>query len=441
MRLNAVLFACTLALPATALAGPPAAVAELRARADALRAAGDYDAALAAYQAERAAGGDTADVWKHIGWTERALRNDRAAAAALERAVALDPRDREARDDLAALELSRGLRLTGWLGGTEPGTSKQAFEGQVFYGGLDRVEALGGASWTDNIFYTAYKAFAEGSWFYSSDSYLRAAFTWRSYGYTGANRPTPDSNAYENVPRPEVEVSHWIARRVRVGLNYQLFAPNFQYDTATRIVNHKLSGDLEVRLGGGFTASLMAAALRDPSPGRTRIKGRTLPSGMTPDATLAAPDYVCGTDAATGNPIYCAARTSVVQRTELLLGGGLAYDADAWGASVRYIPNRDLDAGFSWSIVSGLDLRPADRLSFQLIWIHDRYSSLSGLTFAGKDGDIYWATARYQLLPELALAGGLKWVKNPGPADTSAAPPSRNDGTLLLQLEYRTGVF
>lgn len=442
MRLNAALIACSLLLPAAARAAPPAAVRDLRARADALRAAGEYDAALAAYQEERAAGGDTADVWKHIGWTERALRDYRAAAEALSKAVALDPGDREARDDLAALELSRGLRLTGWLGGTEPGTSKQALEGQLFYGALDRVEVLGGASWTDNIFYTAYKAFAEGSWFYSSDSYLRGAFTWRSYGYTGANRPTPDSNAYETVPRPELEISHWIARRVRLGLNYQLFAPNFQYDTSTRIVNHKLSGDVEVRLGAGFTASLMAAALRDPSPGRTRIKGRPLPAGMAPDLLGAAPDFVC----VAANPpsvpadVYCAAQTRVVSRTELLLGGGLAYDAEAWGASVRYIPNRDLDAGFAWSVVTTLTLRPADRWTVELIWIDDEYSTYSGPTFTGRKGDTIWGKVGWQWTPALAVGAGLKWVDNPSPKSTTD-PNWRDDGTLLLQLEYRTGVF
>lgn len=445
MRLTAALLACTLALPAAARAAPAApapAVEELRARADTLRAAGDYQEALAAYQAERAAGGDTADVWKHIGWTERALRDFRAAADALSKAVALDPGDREARDDLAGLERSRGLRLTGWLGGTEPGTSKQAFEGQAFYGGLDRVEALGGASWTDNIFYTAYKAFAEGSWFYSSDSYLRSAFTWRSYDYTGASRPTPDSNAYQNVPRPELEISHWFARLVRIGANYQLFAPNFQYDPGTRFLNHKLSGDLEVRLGGGFTASVMAAVLRDPSPGRTRIKGRPLPAGMAPDLLGGSPDYVCVPASPPGIPadVYCAAQSRVVQRTELLLGGGLAYDAEAWGASVRYIPNRDLDAGFAWSFVTALTLRPADRWTLELIWIDDKYSSYAGPTFAGRKGDVFWGKAGWQWTPALAVGAGLKWVNNPSPKSTSN-PNWRDDGTLLLQLEYRTGVF
>lgn len=414
--------------PAGALQALPSADAHaLRARADALRRAGDYEAALQAYQAELSQTGENADLLKRIGWTQKALRRFRTAAEALQRATELDPSDREAQDDLADLKRSRGLRLLAWLGGTEPGTSKNAVEGQVRYSGLDRLELQAGASWTDNIFYESSRGYATGYWFTSGDSYLKAALSYRQYGYTGANRPTPDSNAYRGVPLADLEVSHWFDRSVRVGLDYQIFAPDFFYDQTKRVVNQKVSAEAEVPLGGGFSATAFAALLRDPDPGLTLIAGRPVPGAP---AGITCPG---------GGP-FCAGATSVSFRTQFLAGGALAYEAERFGASVKFIPNRDLDAGYSWSLLTGMDLRATDRLSFNLQWILDQYSSNSGAVFAGNFGNIYWGTARYQIVPELAASLGIKWVVNPGPASPTGTA-TRNDGTLLANLEYRTALF
>jgi hypothetical protein len=136
----------------------------------------------------------------------------------------------------------------------------------------------------------------------------------------------------------------------------------------------------------------------------------------------------------------CAASTSVSFRNEFLVGGSLAYETDAWGVGVKYIPNRDLDSGFDWSIISSLDLRPLDKLSFNFQWVFDRYSTSAGPAFAGQNGNIWWATVRYQLTRPLALGGGIKWVSNPSPADVNTTS-TRNDPTFLLNLEYRTVLF
>src|SRR5207244_8835025 len=367
MRLNIALLACSLATSAVAdpqprepararnaaarapeIAPPLGMIVanQVRARADALRKQGDYEAALDAYQSEMTITGETADCWKHIGWTQKALRRFADAEASLRRAAELDPADREAQDDLESLHMSRGLRLDARMGGTEPGTSKQAYEGELTYGGFNRLELHAGGGWTDNIFYDSVKGYANAYWFYSQDSYLRGDFTLRHYNYTGANRPTPDSNAYDVVPRVSLEGSHWISPRIRAGLEYQLFAPDFFYDHSTRIVNHKVTGEVEARLGGGFTAGITAAVLRDPDPAQTLILGRPVPGA--PAGT------VCP---AAGQP-DCASATSVAFRNELLLGGSLSYEADAWGVGVKYIPNRDLDSGFDWSIISRLDVPP-----------------------------------------------------------------------------------
>ena len=450
MRLNVVVLACTLASSAFAASQPReatrarsatatraseiapalgvAVATQIRARADSLRKQGDYEAALEAYEAEMTITGKTADGWKHIGWTQKALRLFADAAASLRRATELDPTDREAQEDLKALHLSRGLRLDARMGGTEPGTSKNAFEGELVYGGFDRLELHGGGGWTDNIFYEAVKGYANAYWFYSRDSYVKADFTLRRYSYTGANRPTPDSNAYDKVPRGALEISHWFGQRIRVGLEYQLLAPDFFYDRSTRILNHKLTGELEARLAGGFTAAITASLLRAPDPAATLILGRPVPGAPA------------GTVCPAAGPPDCAAATGVVFRNEFLVGGSLSYEADAWGAGVKYIPNRDLDSGYDWSIISSLDLRPIDRLSFNFQWVFDRYSTSAGPAFAGQNGNIWWATVRYQLTRPLALGGGVKWVSNPSPADVNTTS-TRNDPSILLNLEYRTVLF
>jgi tetratricopeptide (TPR) repeat protein len=428
MRLIFVMVALLgLAVPAAASPGPVTASAH-RAEGDRLRAEGRYQEALAEYRAEVAASGPTAESWKRIGWSLRGLQRTNEAAEALRAAIAIDPGDREARDDLAALELARGLAVRAWLGGTEPGTSKQALEGQVGYAGFDRLLLQAGAGWSDSIFYESAKGYGTAYYFYAPGSYLKGDLSLRRYVYSGADRPTPDSNAYDLVPRIEVEISHRFGPKVRAGLAYQLFTPNFFYDQQTWIVNHKATAEVEVQLGRGFSASGVAAVLFDPDPSQTAVKGRPLPGappGTTCTPGIPSPD--------------CADATHVVQRRELLVGGGVAWQSELLTASVRVIPNRDLDASYAWSVLSSLQVRPQGRLSIDLQWIFDRYSSASGPTFAGKDGNIVWARARFAVTPGLALGGGIKYVANPGPESTSPTAGARSDATLLLDVEWRTG--
>src|SRR5437016_9853181 len=193
MRLNIALLACSLATSAIAdpQPGEPARARnaaaraaeiapplgmivahQVRARADTLRKQGDYEAALDAYQSEMTITGETADCWKHIGWTQKALRRFADAETSLRRASQLDPTDREAQDDLDSLHLSRGLRLDARMGGSEPGTSKNAFEGELIYGGFNRLELHAGGRWTENIFNDDINRYCHAYWLYSLYVYL-----------------------------------------------------------------------------------------------------------------------------------------------------------------------------------------------------------------------------------------------------------------------------
>jgi hypothetical protein len=306
--------------------------------------------------------------------------------------------------------LRRGLTLRADLGGTEPGTSKQAFEGVVRYAGFDHLELQGGYSYTDQVYYRSNRGFLTAYRFYGGgDSYVKADFTLRRYDYPtapGVLRPTPDSNAYDWVPRGEAEVSHWLAPWARIGGAYQLFPANFFYDTSTWTVNQKLSAELEVRPITALRLRAIGAILRDPDPRKTEIAGRTSP--------------VTGTT---------ALRTDVVYRTTSLLGGAAALKLDRVGLEVMVLPNRDLDNGYAWSILSTVDLHAASWLDVRLQEVHDRYSNLSN--YPGRTAEIYMAAAVFKVSEALRLRGGFRYVD----------APTRRGGTAIVGLEWRTGLL
>jgi hypothetical protein len=386
---------------------------DMLSRGDALRHQGDYQGALSVYRAAVAADPQSVAAWKRIAWAEEALGHFNEARQAFEKALALDPNDREARDDLASLKLSRGLALRGWLGGTEPGTSRTAIDGEVSYGGIDQIELLAGGGWTDNIFYNSWNGFATAYWYFLPESYAKLKLAFRGYDYTGANKPVPDSSAYQYDPRIQAEVSHWFAGFLRAGLAYQLDMPNFQYDTTTWITNHKLTVELEPRFGG-FHLWGTGAMLYDPNPNLTVVAN-------SPSNTTLLP-------------------TSVVYRYDFLYGAGASYEGSIWSLGARFLTNRDLDASYDWSIISRFTLQPVDRLSIDLQWIFDRYSAASGSPYAGNFGHILWGEVGYEVLRGLVLSAGAKYVNNPGPTSVTNGSP-RSDFSLLLNLQYKTGLY
>jgi hypothetical protein len=412
-----VLLITVLAVPVAVFgqAEPSAAESpqDLLLRGDALRKAGDYAGALSVYRDALSSGGESASAWKRVAWAEKALRHFSAARTAFEKAVALDPNDQEARDDLASLKRSRGVTVRGWFGGTEPGTSRNAADGELWYGGAGQLELTAGGGWTDNIFYNSWKGFTTAYWYFLPDSYAKLKLSFNGYDYTGANKPVPDSSAYRYDPRVQTEVSHWILPWLRAGLGYQLDLPDFQYDPATWFMTHKLTGELETRLGG-LHVWATTAMLYDPNPALTVIAN-------SPSNLALAP-------------------TSITYRLDLLYGAGLSYEAATWSVGSRFLTNRDLDSSYDWSVISRFALQPIPRLSFDLEWILDRYSASAGAPYAGNYGSILWGEAGYEVVDGVVLSAGVKWVDNPGPTSVTNASP-RNDVSLLLNLQYKTGWY
>lgn len=305
------------------------------------------------------------------------------------------------------------------LGGTEPGTSKQAFDAVLAYQGIDKLELQAGYTYTDQVFYTSNRGFLTAYRFYAKgQSYVKADATLRKYDYPidpAVRAPNPDSNSYEWVPRGELEVSHRFTSAWRAGLQYQLFPANFFWDTSSWTVNNKVSAEVEFQPAPQLRLGARAAVLRDPDPDRTVILGRPIPGAPA------------GTTCTTPNP-DCAAQTRVAYRTTSLFGGWAAVDIDRVGVKLELLPNRDLDNSYDWSLLSTLDVRVTDRVGVRLQEVHDTYASVSN--FPGKTANIFMAAAGYQVSDALRLRAGFRYV------DT----PSRSGGTVILGLELRPGL-
>lgn len=330
----------------------------------------------------------------------------------------------------APAPVRRDLRIRMDLGGTEPGTSKQAFEGVVAYRGVQPWELQAGYTYSDNIAYTSNRGYLTAYRFYDDGmSYVKADATLRKYDYPidpSIKAPNPDSNSYDWVPRGELEVSHRLSDMFRVGLQYQLFPANFFHDTSSWAVNNKVSGSFEVRPVQQVTLGVRAAVLRDPDPNKTLIKGRPTPTSPGP-----APGQVNPCDA----PVVCATSTSVVYRTTSLFGGFGAIDLGRVAAKLEYLPNRDLDNSYDWSLLSTLELRFTDKISLRLEEVHDTYSTVSN--FSGRTANIYMAAAGYRWSDALALRAGYRFVDVPDPANPS--PARRRDGVAIVGFELRPG--
>ena len=118
----------------------------------------------------------------------------------------------------------------------------------------------------------------------------------------------------------------------------------------------------------------------------------------------------------------------------------MSYEAGVWGLGTRFLTNRDLDSGYDWSVISRLTLQPMDRMSIDLEWIFDRYSASSGAPYAGAFGHIIWGEVGYEVLRGVVVSAGVKYVNNPGPTSVTNSSP-RNDVSLLLNLQYKTGLY
>jgi tetratricopeptide (TPR) repeat protein len=377
---------------------------------DIYRKEGRLEDSIGEYELALKNGGENPDIRKNMGDVYKWMRRYKDASVSYRRAIELDPNDREAKEDLADLERTKGLRLRLMIGGWEPDYTTANYEGMVSYGGIDRFDLNAGYGYADQVYYKRSKAYANGYYFYNATSYFKVGASYKIYTYPTdplLNKPNPDSNSYKDVPSVEAEVSHWFNRSLRGTLGYEYFRPNFFFDTSTYANNHKISADAYYITPLRFLRlELMYALLIDPDPNKTTIKGRNL---NEPPGVLAP-------------------STDIKYEAQSLVGGGIDIVKDKWTGDVKYIPNRDLDSSYDYSIYAGVGYEFTDRISGRLDYVHDRYSSKS--IYSGKTADVYLVSVYYRLNPSLDLGAGYKRINL----------PTKHENTGFFTVTYRTGI-
>ncbi len=370
---------------------------------DALKRLGRLDEALKEYDKAKRLGGENAELYKSIGTVNKWKKNFSASREAYEKALELKPDDKEAASDLESLKLDRGLQIRGWFGGWEADYTQTSYEAMLSYGGFDRLDLYAGYSYSDQIYYTRDKFYAKGYYFYEPRSYLKFYFAYKDYDYPidpAVKKPNPDSNSYDKVPTFEVEVAHWLTEDVRGTLIYEFYRPNFFHDKDSTANNHKLTGELYwVTPLEYLKFKVIYAILRDPDPDKTKIKGRN-------GATV----------------------TDVTYQTQQLLGGAVEYDRDRWSAELKYLPNRDLDNSYEYSILTSIGYRFTPKLKGRLDYVYDKYSNNS--IYANKKAYVYMASGFYKLNEAVDLGVGVKKLDL----------PTTDETTGFVSVRYKTGL-
>ena len=377
---------------------------------DAYRNSGRLDEAIAQYRAAEEYGGPNSELYKKTGTAYKWKRDYPAAIGSYEKALELAPGDREAADDLESLKRKRGLAFRVSTGGWEPDYTTDSYEIAVSYGGFRNLELHAGYGYSDQIFYERTKLFASAYYFYSRHSYLKLYAARKDYEYpSGSTQLQPDSNAYDVVPAFEAELSHWINPELRATLAYEFFTPSFFHDADSTADNHKVSGELYYLTPiEGLRLKAIAAVLRDPDPDKSQVKKPDDPSTPLVDESVAS--------------------TNIVYQTQTLFGGAIEYAKDRWSAEIKYLPNRDLDSSYGWSVLAGFGYKITDALIGRLDYVHDKYSDDSNL--AGKTADVYMASAYYAINPSIDIGAGYKRIEL----------PSEDKDAFFLSLTYRTGM-
>jgi tetratricopeptide (TPR) repeat protein len=323
-----------------------------------------------------------------LGHAYRQQHRYSRACREYEEALRINPADGEAREGLASARRRRGPGLFAALGEWEGDSSNtKGWQGELYYGGIDRVEAYAGLSYSDKFFYTRRKAYAKAHRFFSPSGYVAVNLSSMTYDFPVEVTPIPDSNSYRDLPRLDVEVAGELRPRLRGSVAYQYSRPNFFHAPASHASTHKFSGELSwqtawspLRLRG------LAAVLRDPDPAGTVIDRSR--------RELVALRYGWHT----------------------LLGAGAEVDLGRASGVLLFIPNPDLDHSQAYSVVTGLAGRLHGPLAGRADYIYSRYSDQS--VFAGQKSHVATATLRWRYSSAVELSAGFKVARRPIRSDS-----------------------
>ena len=371
---------------------------------------GESENALKSYEKAKSLQGENPELLKGIAESQESLRLFHESADSYQRAIALNPKDEEAKEELYSLKLKRGLQLEVFIGGWEPDYTRFAYEGSLFYGRFNSFDLNAGYNYADLTYFTRSKVFAGAYYYYNPISYMGIYLAYKDYDYPVdpiMQKPNPDANAYDTVPVVELEISHWFIKSLRGTFAYQYSRPNFFYDKSLYVDVHLISAGLYyITPFEPLRLSAKYAILRDPNPEVTTIIGR---KHKMQDVTTST-------------------STTVHYRTQSLFGGGIELLIEDLTAEIQYIQNRDLDSSYDYSILAALDYDFTDKFSGRLDYVYDKYSSES--FYAGKAANIYMVSGLYELHPRVDLGAGYKYI----------VLPTDKQHTVFLSLTFRTGL-
>lgn len=377
---------------------------------DVLRREGKLEEAIGEYEKARALGKDNTELLKGIASTYKRMMLYKNAVAFYKKALELSPDDKEAADDLNNLRLDRGIQLKAWAGGFEVDYTVESYVTALFYGGLNKTDLYAGYGHVDEIYYDKDKIYAKGYYFYNPDSYVKLLLRKEEYIYPVdplLQKPNPDSSAYYKVPGVEIEASHLFTKSLKGALIYELNMPNFFYDRDSSAVTQKASAEIYYITPLDFLRlKLIYSILRDPDPDKTEIKGRD--NHMT--------------------PMGVATATDVRYHISSLFGGSVEFAYGKWSAELKYLPNRELDHSYKYSIYTKIGYELTQDLSLQFDHLYDKYSSISN--YAGQTANVYMLSGLYKLNKKIEVGAGYKHVDI----------PVKRQSTGFLSLNFKTGL-
>lgn len=376
--------------------------------AEKLFAAGEYSRAEAVLNNLLSSDPGKAEYYRLMGDLLSKVGKFRQAAKNYEKAIELNPEDKKAIDSLHRLRLDRGLKIESWVGAWEVDYTRFARETALSYKGLNDMKLAIGHNYTDEINYKKYSSYLKGTYFYGPDSYIKLALKDRSYKYPVNPKikiPTPDSTALNTNFYVELEASQDLFKDVNATLTYELTIPKFYYDRAATIRTHKLTAELHYKTPLEFlTAKLYYSVLKDIDGNTTEVKGRDNTGAGTAKAT------------------------DVKYSMFSLFGGALEISKDKLSAEVKYLPNRELDDSYKYSIFTTIGYEINDAFSIKFDHLYDKYSSTSSR--ANMSGNVYMFSTKYKFAPELDIEAGYKYINI----------PRRTEGTAFTTLVFRTGL-
>ncbi len=355
---------------------PGAAQAALRQQGDAAVANGDFDSAMSDYyKAFELDGSKDIELLKRIATLRSWKRDYSGARELLGTILERYPSDEEAASSLEALDIRRGLQLSGSYGEGEIDYTRKVFSLRGFYGGVDWLDLHAGYSRSDKPFYNRAEFSFDAYCFPSYRTYVRLGTRQKNYTYPSSSQVPPDNNAYTIVSDYQIELGYYYTTGNHISLEFEYFTPRFYWNNGLRARNYKIGASLRQWIARPVYAKLFAAILHDPDPA-TLVLGSS--SGRI---------------------------TGFSYENAMLIGGAMGFDNDRVNAEVKFIPDRDLDRSLNWSLFATFAFT-MNAVKARYDFLYDRYPTTRAFAWS----QVHIISATMEPWPVVAARIGLKTI-------------------------------